>query len=94
MHAAGRLMVLTAWLAGWSFPCGSHLMPQHGTVGRRHSCASRCAGGSGVSRAAVPVPAQVDMVGRRYTLIRPPRWGSRLAKRRKLRDLAELKAPW
>jgi hypothetical protein len=37
---------------------------------------------------------QVDMVGRRYKLIKPPRWGSRLAKRRKLRELAELKAPW
>jgi hypothetical protein len=61
-----------------------------------HVSAGRCAGGSGVSRAAVPVPvpAQIDMAGRRYTLIRPPRWGSRLAKRRKQRDLAELKAPW
>jgi hypothetical protein len=34
------------------------------------------------------------MAGKQYKLIRPPRWGSRLAQRRLQRDLAEIKAPW
>ena len=51
-------------------------------------------GGSIDALPGLPWRLQVDMVGKQYKLIRPPRWGSRLAKRRLKRQLAEVKAPW